>query len=979
VNAALQGGLGDLFHVRLLEAQERYAEATAFWPASHINLSPPDQDFLRASVCEYDRGRFLHVIQLPCAFSGFPAEGYMSTRHITGSVNEKIKQDVSRFWEFLASRQFVTRSTTVLLTSGWGPPQIVHPTIDDRAPPPHWQLIIMSFADTAILGACENGKFRDIQRMTQIEDRLLADGYDFLNPNGLINMFGFWRTTGGSIVPDDMPEMVPPAFMSLPTDALREPRREGTVRRDYRALPTPDGSFKRVQRMDWGKDALKPVFASVRDLEDGRLLGAFAYQDRTWWIETHRSAKGNSEIRYRAWNGVMEWLAAVGPGVIDRFPGAFPAHPARIFLEPPDDLLGKPIDQATMPIDPPGTEVVEIEKPQEGVVAVKITEAWLPFLRSAENSAEVLLAAAVLDGLAGDQSPGREALRESVEEIIPSQDWRWMHAREAITPLDRLAGRGLVESFTPVSFSALALAKLGSVWTFRDRAMGLEITGEDECKQFLAAYRESLLASLIETIRDFGRQHLTRALVRAYQSARHEQSTWRTSIRALRAIDGAEADRRAFERQNEVNAVQRMTKALAEIAACEANPDGGRVPGEADLDEMYASAMLLIGNGQLFPVIRSRMIEPRLKISPTGDLMSERGTVQKLLEPSAVWTNAKSLDEAAAAYVSDRMNAKDDHPAQAWEEGLRAAIEAEYQIAAEAYVNFPYLLGRIAEDRGEDVFFERLSTIEQLLHDCRDYAGLNVRPLLDRLTLQKRANWYAGLPEAERDLCRFDRNHSLISRPLLMVENAEDPLLLVAPALVMDAMMYAISGLGTGHLNNAFWQSDAARRFAGERGKASGEEFEERVAARLNELGLSATPRCKLSAVLNQKVEAELGDVDVLAIKADHSVVWVIEAKNLRLCRTEPEVASRLSEYRGRTLVDSKGRERPDKLLRHLRRVEYLRANRQALQKQLRLNVLPEVKGLLIFDTPQPMNFYATEGVADAQSAFLDRIDRFPF
>ena len=152
VDAVLRGGLGDLFHLRLLKTQERYAEATAFWPATHIYLSPPDQDFLRASVCEYDRGRFLHVMQLPCAFSGFPAEGFMTTRYLADGVNETIKQDVSRFWGFVASRPFVARSTSVLLTSGWGPPQIVHAAIDGPAAPRHWQLIIMSFADTAILG-----------------------------------------------------------------------------------------------------------------------------------------------------------------------------------------------------------------------------------------------------------------------------------------------------------------------------------------------------------------------------------------------------------------------------------------------------------------------------------------------------------------------------------------------------------------------------------------------------------------------------------------------------------------------------------------------------------------------------------------------------------------------------------------------------------------------------------------------------------
>lgn len=429
VNAVLQGGLGDLFHLRLLEAQERYTESTAFWPATHINLSAPDQDFLRTSVCEYDRGRFLHVMQLPCAFSGFPEEGFMTTRYIPDRADGTIRQDVSRFWGFLASRPFVASSTTILLTSGWGPPQIVHPAIDEPAAPPHWQLVIMSFADAAILGACDDGKFQDIQRMSQIENALLADGYTFQNVNGLINMFGFWRTTGGSIVPDDMPEMVPPAFLSLPTDSLRGPRREGTIRRGYRSLPMPDGTFKLVQRRDWGKDALKPIFASVRDLEQRRLAGAFAHAGRTWWIETERPARGSAEIQYRIWSGVMEWLAAVGPGIIDLFPNGFPPQAARIILKPPDDPSGGRIDPAAIPGHPPGAEVVAVEN-RQGVVAVRIAEAWMPHLRSVENAAEAILVAAVLHGVAGAQSPGRNALRAAVEEIIPSRDWRWMHARQ---------------------------------------------------------------------------------------------------------------------------------------------------------------------------------------------------------------------------------------------------------------------------------------------------------------------------------------------------------------------------------------------------------------------------------------------------------------------------------------------------------------------------------------------------------------------
>jgi hypothetical protein len=69
-----------------------------------------------------------------------------------------------------------------------------------------------------------------------------------------------------------------------------------------------------------------------------------------------------------------------------------------------------------------------------------------------------------------------------------------------------------------------------------------------------------------------------------------------------------------------------------------------------------------------------------------------------------------------------------------------------------------------------------------------------------------------------------------------------------------------------GNLNNAFWQSDRARSYAGERGRFAGEEFEESVAQCLRDLGLEASPRSKLFAILNQKVPLEWGDVDVLPL-----------------------------------------------------------------------------------------------------------------
>ena len=100
--------------------------------------------------------------------------------------------------------------------------------------------------------------------------------------------------------------------------------------------------------------------------------------------------------------------------------------------------------------------------------------------------------------------------------------------------------------------------------------------------------------------------------------------------------------------------------------------------------------------------------------------------------------------------------------------------------------------------------------------------------------------------------------------------------------------------------------------------------------------------------------------------------MFVIEAKSLKLCRTEAEVAARMMDYAGKMRQDSKGREKPDKLLRHIRRVQYLRENAQRLGERLGLPRQPRIHGLMVVDAPQPMNFYMLEKNPDAHSCPLD-------
>jgi hypothetical protein len=346
--------------------------------------------------------------------------------------------------------------------------------------------------------------------------------------------------------------------------------------------------------------------------------------------------------------------------------------------------------------------------------------------------------------------------------------------------------------------------------------------------------------------------------------------------------------------------------------------------------------------------------------------------------------NRRVLDEAAQTYLRRRSQ---DAPApqdraSAWTPELCTAIETEYQTSVDSFINLQYALVRMAQARREGVFTMRQSELGNAMNSDDNFPSDDIGEFLKRLTLPRRSRWLdipADLSEADFNLSRFDRPYSIINRPLVAIDDGTDPLVLVAPIFVSDASMYSFSGLREGTLNNTYWTTDVARAYAGSQGHAMGERFEDDVGERLRKLGLEVWTRRALSWALNMKVDPAFGNIDVLAISHDRRRVWVIEAKNLRLCRTEIEIASRLVEYRGRTNRHRNGRETPDKMLRHIRRVEFMRANAKALCSRLKLDAPPDVRGLLVVDAPQPMNFFAAGQLPDGQTVMLDAIDDFQF
>lgn len=977
--AAKKGGFEAEFCYRLMVAQEAYSEWTGFWPTREIHLTGPSKDGLRGSVCRFSFGRFLHVIQLPVSLADFPNMAFGSVVRIGEKTTLAIQEDIERFWQLLSEQEDYREAITVILMGGWGGGYAFTPELDESKIPSGWRYLPLSFVEAAQLGACKEGKLHSLWRVITQVELLEGLGYRVDNVNGTLNLFGNWRATEGQVIPEHMVDMEPPCNVMMPINDLFEPRVESARNRDLRALPFPDGTFRKVQRVDWGTDGLKPVYGSIEDAIAQRLIGAIALRGQVWWVEAVQDGTEpvSFEWLYQVWNAAMQWLAEVAPQVLDDFGNRLSGGPRYVCIETEE---GNGTQRGKILGDTDPVQHIQASTHTDGTRKVRLGAQWIEALWQTENKAERAFAVTLLEQLLtdGESGPTRDEIAQSVWRGIPSPDWRWLHAGEVKSVMERMSAGGLIEKFRKIPLSASSLVKCGSVWRFHSRSDGYEFTGEQECRGFLRSYYDSVLSELIEQIKGFNREQLVEVSAQRYQAARDEQRIWRTSIRALRSIRGQAADLAAMQRQNEINAVQRASKAICEIAACEARDSGGAHASREDLDEMYARALLLFGNGQLYATIRAGLVPPHLKISPGGDLMSDRSVIEKTMLPATERHHAKTLDEADDGYAAkSEIPATPQQDGIPWGKDFRKAIEAEFSTSAEALVDLAPALLQLAEKRGEGAFTIKRSEIVAWLEGNKEYPQGDIAALLERLTLKRRENWGKEedwLRPRDLDLSRFDRPNSLINRPLLAVSDGDDPVVLIAPMIISDALMYAIGTMHEGSIHGEFWSSSEARKYAGRRADELGREFEDEVASKLNGLGLDASTRRTVNDLLQQGSDADLGDVDVFAISADQSRVWVIEAKNLRLCRTESEVAARMTEYRGRMRSDRKGIERPDKMLRHLNRVRHLRNHAQELGQRLGLSAAPEVEGLLVVDAPQPMNFHMLDDSPDARSCMLDDV-----
>ncbi|QTD57300.1 hypothetical protein [Parasphingorhabdus cellanae] len=937
---------------------------------------PVGELLIRQSVKEISAGRYVHTVLAVDGFNTWADEGFSGTTAYENRFADAVF-DGARFAKKAAeNRPGFKEGLTLLLLGGWGQGRALEFEVPEDLR--GWQIEYIEPSEAALFAGLDDAKLSDLWRIWRLARVVHGMGFELHNPSGFLNLFQWWRESDHAFIPEHELEMVPPCNINFGSDRLLEARKEAVPAIDRRVIDHPDGKLREVMRVDPRStfSRLEDIYASVDDLEQGKLLGAVLAGSAPVWVS--RKVVGPRSLdEYENWRTILRWLELLIAQFEDQFP-AFSGQPVLIEIDvewPDASDLANGLKADALP----GT--TEITANADTFTAqLRILRDWHGALNHEDNRAERFLAEQLLSCVA--QSRGIEVttadIRELVNVAIGSNDVRWRHAFVVERPIETMRASGLLDDrFRPVPTSAAALIKCCSAFSVADAKPGQKITGADECYSFLAELHSELLMTLCNAIAQFDREAMVVAALDQYQAALVEERSWSMTARALQAIHGLEEDRKAsFERRGEINSVIRGCSILAEIAASHASTDGGLAVGEMDLDEFQAAAIQVFSIADMIPALRGGQIAPEIAISPTGHILLDYEFHDTALGSTVRVLHSKDRVEHSNAYAKFFAK-REAEPQPVEQQALFDALQSEFGVPAGTFLELGYLLADLAIERRQSTFTILRSELIGWL-DGREVEGQpNFKNLVDRLTLASRPNWQSlpeGTSERDFDIARFDRRHSLIGRPLVALNADPDPLIAVAPALVERAARHNIGGASAGGLQGEFWVSKQMRSYVGGAGERLGMEFNERVAEAIGALGLSASASVKPSACLNQKATdtlKRLGDIDVLAFTPDGRRAWVIEVKDIKLCRTLSETAKRLSEYRGLPLANGK----PDNLLRHLNRVEYVRENAADLAKRNKLPAVPEVHGLVVVDVPQPMTFVTASDSPDARFVTVDALE----
>jgi hypothetical protein len=906
-------------------------------------------------TAEIDSGRYLHLLIIVDKAPQLDQNFFTPDLNIS-ELSSNIRKHIDDARNHYSKRKGYKQGMTLLIGCSYGRSFFFHRPEEST----DWRIEFISAPDLHHLSKVDEESPFFLWKLIDHERFLTANGITIHNVNGLLNLYGWWHDTEYFMLPQEVPLGKEAAEIMIPTDSLADVRKKVRHGWDVHALPLPNGNWVRVWRDSitdyFPEDRKKPQYSCLDAIDAQELLGARIGHRVIWWISTDYSrTELSKDLVFRIWQAVKNWMDKAAPVFEKMVQHLFNSVLIVLDFNNVSQEQNKPITEDILRSCVSVTTDINSRE-----IHINIQDPFIGGFRNPRNIAERILLRALTIGVfsLAEKKPSKELVELVLNEIVSNDDARYVHIFEVLYFRDHIFQYDRPNKiFTDKA--DIARSKLGLGWIVENSKKQDRFTTAEESVNFLNRLVDVIWARMKPQMHKLNRRDFIEKALRYIEGVEADKKLWQRTIRAVLAIhhDKASAKDIAIQHTAHCNASEIALRLLIEIAVTECPLQSGVLVGILDLSPLMSDILFLFHLGGCSDAIKKGVMDPEVRIAPNGDILTHVGFENEIVKPLGEQFESLRLDHEANRYEKHFepfeliKSVKGKFP-----DSFLNAFEKEFGISVDDLRKFRETLENLAIEKKRCVFIARKREIMTYFRNNGLINDEIAEIALERFSVWPREHWDKapdGFMEKDWYPWRFGRRLSLIARPLVKLEDGDDPQYVVSPGLFGLGFAFILNRYYEAEVEVSECKSNKMRSWIQKTSNRQGHEFAKRVFDAVRSFGYNARLEIKMSALLNEKLDKDWGDVDVLAWNEEENRILAIECKNLRHAKTPNEIAEQLNRFSGKILRNGKH----DELLKHIDRCEFLKTRAEQLARTLGTNNNIIIQPVICFSKPIPVPY----------------------